>query len=83
MDTLFHLCLWNRECHILTRTLLFYQWWLSQEYSRINAYRMKAYHRQDLSATAYTPKPKKQYKYKSNWVFSICNVYSRLNPYFI
>ncbi len=55
---------------------------LTQEYSRINAYRMKAYHRLDVSAT-YTPKPKKQRKYTSNWVFSIYNLYSRLNPYFI
>ncbi|MES2003419.1 MAG: TonB-dependent receptor [Bacteroidota bacterium] len=55
---------------------------LTQEYSRINAYRMKAYHRMDISAT-YTPQPKKQRKYSSNWVFSIYNVYSRLNPYFI
>jgi hypothetical protein len=55
---------------------------LTQEYSRINAYRMKAYHRLDVSAT-YTPTPKKARKYTSNWVFSIYNVYSRLNPYFI
>ncbi len=55
---------------------------LTQEYSRINAYRMKAYHRMDIAAT-YTPTPKKTRKYTSNWVFSIYNVYSRLNPYFI
>jgi outer membrane receptor protein involved in Fe transport len=55
---------------------------LTQEYSRINAYRMKPYHRLDFSAT-YTPTPKKQRKYTSNWVFSLYNVYSRLNPYFI
>lgn len=55
---------------------------LTQEYSRINAYRMKPYHRLDFSAT-YTPVPKKIRKYSSNWVFSIYNVYSRLNPYFI
>jgi outer membrane receptor protein involved in Fe transport len=55
---------------------------LTQEYSRINAYRMKAYHRLDISAT-YTPQPKKVRKYTSNWVFSIYNLYSRLNPYFI
>lgn len=55
---------------------------LTQEYSRINAYRMKPYHRLDFSAT-YTPTPKKIRKYSSNWVFSIYNVYSRLNPYFI
>jgi len=54
---------------------------LTQEFSRINAYRMAPYHRLDLSAT-YTPQHKKQKKYTSNWVFSIYNVYSRLNPYF-
>lgn len=55
---------------------------LTQEYSRLNQYRMKAYHRLDLSAT-YTPIPKKQRKVSGYWVFSIYNVYSRLNPYFI
>lgn len=55
---------------------------LTQEYSRINAYRLPAYHRLDFSAT-YTPTPKKQRKLKSSWVFSIYNVYSRLNPYFV
>lgn len=55
---------------------------LTQEYSRLNQYRMKAYHRLDFSAT-YTPIPRKKRKVSSNWVFSIYNVYSRLNPYFI
>lgn len=55
---------------------------LTQEYSRINAYRLPAYHRLDFAAT-YTPVPKKKHKYTSNWVFSIYNVYSRKNPYFI
>ncbi len=55
---------------------------LTQEYSKLNQYRMKAYHRLDLSAT-YTPVPKKQRNVSSNWVFSIYNVYSHLNPYFI
>jgi hypothetical protein len=55
---------------------------LTQEYSRLNQYRMKSYHRLDLSAT-YTPQPKRQRKIRSSWVFSIYNVYSRLNPYFI
>ncbi len=54
---------------------------LTQEYSRINAYRMEPYHRLDLSAT-YTPHPEKQKKFKTNWVFSVYNAYSRLNPYF-
>ncbi len=55
---------------------------LTQEYSRINAYRMNAYHRLDFAAT-YTPTPKKQRKYSAYWVFSLYNVYSRANPYFI
>ncbi|WP_240312781.1 TonB-dependent receptor [Flavihumibacter solisilvae] len=55
---------------------------LTQEYSRINHYRMPAYHRLDFAAT-YTPVPKKQRRLKSSWVFSIYNVYSRMNPYFI
>jgi len=55
---------------------------LTQEYSRINAYRMAAYHRIDIAAT-YTPKKKENSKFNSNWVFSIYNLYSRQNPYFI
>ncbi len=55
---------------------------LSQQFSSINSYRMNSYHRLDLAAT-YTPIHKKQRKYTDNWVFSIYNVYSRLNPYFI
>lgn len=53
---------------------------LTQEYSAINQHRLPAYHRLDLSATL-TPKKKK--KMEQSWVFSIYNVYSRLNPYFI
>jgi hypothetical protein len=55
---------------------------LTQEYSTINQYRLPAYHRLDISAT-YTPKPKPNRKLQSNWVFSIYNLYSRKNPYFI
>ncbi len=55
---------------------------LTQEYSKLNQYRMKAYHRLDFSAT-YTPQPKKKRKLTGFWVFSIYNSYSRLNPYFI
>jgi hypothetical protein len=49
-------------------------------YGERNNYRMPAYHRLDLSAT-YTPN--KERKLHSSWNFSIYNVYSRLNPYFI
>jgi hypothetical protein len=55
---------------------------LTQEYSRVNQYRMAAYHRMDLSAT-YTPVSRKKRNFQGYWVFSIYNVYSRLNPYFI
>ncbi len=55
---------------------------LTQEFSTINKYRLAPYHRLDFSAT-YNPQPKKPRKYQSYWVFSIYNVYSRLNPYFV
>jgi len=55
---------------------------LTQEYSKVNQYRLHAYHRIDLAAT-YVPVPKKKRKVQGFWVFSVYNVYSRLNPYFI
>lgn len=55
---------------------------LTQEYGKLNGYRLKPYHRLDVAAT-YTPIPKKRRKFTSSWVFGIYNVYSRLNPYFI
>ena len=55
---------------------------LAQDYSSINKYRLPAYHRLDLAAV-YTPTYKPQKKIHGSWVFSIYNVYSRLNPYFI
>jgi hypothetical protein len=55
---------------------------VTQEFSKINQYRLASYHRMDLSAT-YTPIPKKKRKVQSYWVFSFYNVYSRQNPYFV
>ncbi len=55
---------------------------LTQEYSRINEYRLPSYHRLDLSAIL-TPKKNEKRKWKSEWVFSVYNAYSRQNPYFI
>ncbi len=55
---------------------------LTQEYSRINQYRLPSYHRLDLSATL-TPKKNENRKLKTEWVFSLYNAYSRQNPYFI
>jgi hypothetical protein len=55
---------------------------LTQEYSAINQYRLPAYHRLDFSAI-YKPSKKKEHKIHSEWVFSVYNLYSRKNPYFI
>jgi hypothetical protein len=55
---------------------------LTQEYSRINKYRLPAYHRMDISATL-TPQKNRSKRLNSAWVFSVYNVYSRKNPYFI
>lgn len=55
---------------------------LTQQFSRINQYRLAPYHRLDLSAT-YNPTPKRERKWKHSWVFSIYNAYSRQNPYFL
>ncbi|MFT3912025.1 MAG: TonB-dependent receptor [Ferruginibacter sp.] len=55
---------------------------LSQEYSRINQYRLPSYHRLDLAAIL-TPKKSLNKKIKGEWVFSVYNAYSRQNPYFI
>ncbi|WP_343307215.1 TonB-dependent receptor [Chitinophaga niabensis] len=51
-------------------------------YSKINDYRMPAYHRFDIAFT-YTPKPQSTKRFKSSWVFSLYNVYNRANPFFI
>lgn len=53
---------------------------LQTDYGPRNGYRMPAYHRYDVSATL---KNKPGKKYESSWNFSIYNVYSRKNPYFI
>jgi outer membrane receptor protein involved in Fe transport len=55
---------------------------LTQEYSRINQYRLPSYHRLDVAAIL-TPKKNEGRKIKTEWVFSIYNAYSRMNPYFI
>ncbi len=56
---------------------------LTQEYSRINEYRLPAYHRLDVSAIYSPKKNDERTRWKTEWVFSIYNVYSRKNPYFI
>ena len=49
-------------------------------YNKINAYRLPAYHRMDVSFTYIRKKTK---RYESSWNFSIYNLYNRANPYFI
>lgn len=55
---------------------------LTQEYSRINQYRLPSYHRLDLSAILQGKKNDRR-KLQTEWVFSVYNAYSRQNPYFI
>jgi len=56
------------------------QGYVVNEYGDRNWYRMDAYHRLDVSLTL---KGKESKKFKSDWVFSIYNVYNRKNPWFI
>lgn len=53
-----------------------------QEYGPRNSARLMDYHRLDLSAT-YTPKPDAQKRFRSSWNFSVYNLYSRQNPFFV
>lgn len=55
---------------------------ITQEYSRVNQYRLPAYHRADIAFIYSSPKNLKR-RMKSEWVFSMYNLYSRKNPYFI
>lgn len=52
---------------------------LISEYGPRNGYRLSDYHRLDFSAT-YT---RKKNKYESSWSFSVYNVYSRANPFYL
>ncbi|HEY8934422.1 MAG TPA: TonB-dependent receptor [Cyclobacteriaceae bacterium] len=47
-----------------------------------NGYRLPPVHRLDLSAT-FTPRKNDNRKWKSQWIFSVYNVYSRKNPFTI
>ena len=47
-------------------------------YGGRNAERLPVYHHLDISAT-YTPKPDKKQGWQGEWVFSIYNVYNRMN----
>lgn len=54
-----------------------------QEFSELNAYRIFPYHRLDLSAVWKPRGDKPAKRLQSSWAFSVYNVYSRMNPYFL
>ena len=56
---------------------------LVQEFSKLNAYRIFPYHRLDLSAVWKPRGDKPAKRWQSSWAFSVYNVYSRMNPYFL
>jgi hypothetical protein len=60
----------------------FHEGQVVQQYSKINDYRVFPYHRLDVSAV-YTPKQKRPRRWQGSWAFSIYNLYSRQNPYFL
>lgn len=49
---------------------------------KLNNFVLPPYHRLDLAAT-YTPQPSNMHRWKGSWTFSLYNVYSRQNPYFM
>jgi len=64
-------------------------------YGQRNSTRMSPYHRLDISATFYSKAYKEKTdpstgetiqikkKFRSNWAFSVYNIYNRANPYFL
>lgn len=53
------------------------------DYTDRNNYRLNAAHRLDLSASCKKTSHLFRWHYDSEWVFSLYNVYSRRNPYFV
>jgi len=56
---------------------------LVQQFSKLNDYRLFPYHRLDLSAVWKPGADKPAKRLQSSWAFSVYNVYSRMNPYFL
>ncbi len=55
---------------------------LQTDYGPRNSRRLEPYHRMDVSLT-WVPNPESQKAFRSEWVFSIYNVYNRKNTFFI
>jgi hypothetical protein len=55
---------------------------LQTDYGPRNSQRLEPYHRMDVSLT-YTPNPTSTKSFRSEWVFSVYNVYNRQNTFFI
>jgi len=55
---------------------------LQPDYGPRNSQRLEPYHRLDLSLV-YTPKPFSTKRFRSEWVLSVYNAYSRLNTFYI
>lgn len=53
------------------------------DYTNRNNARLNSYHRLDLSATYSKERKIFKHKYDQSWVFSLYNVYSRQNAYFV
>lgn len=66
----------------LPESFFFQEGTLVQQTNTINSYRMPSYHRLDLSAI-YKPHKHPERRVQGSWAFSIYNVYSRQNPYFL
>ena len=64
----------------LPTSLYFFEGNAIQNYDTRNAYRYRSYQRLDFAATL---TPKKKHRLENSWTFSVYNVYSRRNPYFI
>lgn len=64
------------------KSLYFIDQNLVQEFGARNSARLPDYHRLDLSAT-WTPRPDSDKAFTSSWTFSVYNLYSRLNPFFV
>jgi len=53
------------------------------DYTERNNYRLNSFHRLDVSAIYRKTRQMFRKSYESEWVFSVYNLYSRRNPYFV